>query len=155
MTKLAHLTLTAALMGSLVFPALAQSSTTSSVPMQPPVKVLPGLHHRAAGYSNHVHRVADAVRVPAVTSGSLPGVPMAAPSKSVAVDGKAAAASLAPAARSSTGTQSQDTIMDSKAAATPTAPAAKSAAVVPAPTLSAAPRSSGTATTSPALPRQQ
>jgi len=163
MTKLARFTLTTALMGSLVFPALAQSSTTSSVSMQPPVKALPGLHHRAPGNPNYVHRISDAVRTPAVTSGSLPVVPTTAPSKGVAVDGQAAMTSSKPAVGSSTGIQGKDTMMDSKGSAPPLAPAAKpsvaavspSVTAAPAPVLSAAPHGSGTTTVSPGLPHAQ
>jgi len=163
MTKLARFTLTTALMGSLVFPALAQSSTTISVSMQPPLKTLPGLHHRAAGYPTHVHRIADAVRTPAVSSGSLPAVPTTAPSKGVAVDGQAAMTRSKPAIDSSTGIQGEDAMMDNKRSAPPLAPAAKpsvaavspSATAAPAPVLSAAPHGRGTTTVSPGLPRVQ
>ncbi len=156
MTKLARFTLTTALMGSLAFPALAQSSTTSNGPMQPPVvKTLPGLHHRAVGHPTHVHRVADAVRTPAMTSESLPAVPTPAPSRSVAAGGKAAVTSPAPAVRNSPGMQSQDTMMDSKAPATPISPAAKPATAATALALPATPHGSGTTTASPGLPRQQ
>ena len=94
MTKLARLTLTTALMGSLVLPALAQSD----VSMQPTAKAVPGLHHRAARSPNHVHHIADTVRTPAVTSGSM----ATAPSKGPAANGYTAMTSPAPAVGSST-----------------------------------------------------
>jgi hypothetical protein len=97
MTKLARFTLTTALMGSLALPALAQSSATSGVLMQPTAKAVPGQHHRAARNPHHVHHIADTVRTPAVTSGSIPAAPAAVPSKGPAVNGNTAMTSPAPA----------------------------------------------------------
>lgn len=136
MTKFARFTLTTMLLGSLALPAVAQSGVTSRVPTQPPAKVLPGVHHRTIGHANHVHRVADAVRTPTVTSGNLSTPPASVASKNVAVDGKTTMGSSA-------GVHGKDATMDSKATATP---------VTPAPSLSTAPHAAATATTNPGLP---
>ncbi len=162
MTKLARLTLTTALMGSLALPALAQSGATSGVLMQPTAKAVPGLHHRTARNPNHVHHIADTVRTPAMTSGSIPAAPATVPSKGLAVNDNTAMTSPAPAVGSSTSVQGKDTMVNSKASATSVVPAAKpsvtavspSVAAPPAPALSTAPHAAGT-TASPALPRVQ
>jgi hypothetical protein len=136
MTKFARFTLTTMLLGSLALPAVAQSGATSSVPMQPTAKVLPGVHHRTAGHSNHVRRAADVVRTPTVTSGNSSALPAPVASKNVAADGKTVMGS-------SVGVHGKDAMIESKAAATPVAPA-------PAP--STTPHASGAATTNPGLP---
>jgi hypothetical protein len=136
MTKFARFTLTTMLLGSLALPAVAQSGITSNVPMQPTAKVLPGVHHRTAGHSNHVHRVADAVRTPTVTSGNPSALPAPVASKNVAADGKTAMGSSA-------SVHGKDATMESKATAMP---------VAPAPTPSTTPHAAVTATTNPGLP---